>query len=410
MKLVVKLCACLIFTCLGAFGQIEDYKYKRELTGISEQWHKIVLPDAIFGKVSPAFTDIRIYGITASQDTLEVPYILRLASGKTTQKEVAFNTINTSYNEKGYYFTFEIPSTEPVNQIDLHFRQRNFDWQLKLEGSFNQSDWHTITDHYRILSIKNEITDFQFTKVVFSDSKYRYIRMIINSKEKPDLTQAGIVQQEHTDGVYKNFPIRKFTIKNHKEAKQTEIEIELEQPVPVCWLKLKIEDKFDYYRPVEIKYVTDSFKTEQGLQYNYSMLTSGTLNSMEENSFRFNSTIVKKLKIIIYNHDNQPLHLNTVQVEGYVHELTAQFTSEAHYFLTYGNSTAVKPDYEIENFIDKIPVVLTALDLGNEEVIGKEEIPAKTPFFHHKIWLWGIMALIILTLGWFSIKMLQRKA
>lgn len=388
---------------------MNEYHYKRELSGISEQWHKIILPDDLYRKVLPGLTDIRIYGITPNHDTVEAPYILRLASGKTTHKEVFFHIINSSFDKKGYYFTFEIAPAEPVNQIHLDFRQRNFDWQVKLEGSFNQSDWQTITDHYRILSIKNDITDFKFTRLVFPDSKYRYFRLIINSKEKPDLTSASILQQAQTEGVYKNYPISKLDIRNHKEAKQTEVDLELEQPVPLCRLKLIIKTPFDYYRPMEIKYVADSIPTQQGVKYIYGLLTSGMLTSWEEPTFEFNSTIVKKLKMIIYNHDNQPLSIDTIWAEGFAHELAAQFTTPAHYFLTYGNKNAVKPDYEIEQFLDRIPRELTTLELGKEMAVGKVEIPTKSPLFQNKMWLWITMGLIMVTLGWFSIKMLQKK-
>jgi len=141
---------------------MEQYSYKRELTGVSGEWHKLILPDEIFRKISQNLNDIRIFGITVSNDTVEAPYLLRLTTGNISGKEISFNTLNTSHNDKGYYFTFEIPTVEPINQIKLDFKQENFDWRIKLEGSQNQNDWFTISDNYRILSLKNEITDFQF--------------------------------------------------------------------------------------------------------------------------------------------------------------------------------------------------------------------------------------------------------
>lgn len=410
MKTIIKILSILfILDCSFSYGQIEQYNFKRELKGISEQWHKIILPEDVFGKVSQELTDIRIFGITTNNDTVEVPYLLRLASEKIFIKDVAFLTINTSQNDKGFYFTFEIPTTEPINQIKLDFKQNNFDWRVKLEGSHNQSEWFTIIENYRILSIKNEITDFQFTKLTFPSSKYRFFRLFIDSKEKPELTSASIVQQEITDGTFRNYSIKNFSKKENKERKQTEIDIELEMPVPISYFKINIKDSFDYYRPITIKYLNDSTKTEQGWKYNYNTLTSGTLNSVEKNEFKFSSKTVQKLKILIHNQDNQPLTIDTLNVMGYEYEILARFTDQATYFLTYGNKIAERPNYDIDRFTDKVPLTLTTLDIDNELIIEKEQISETAPLFKNKNWLWGIISLTILVLGWFTTKMMRKE-
>ena len=411
MKLSVNLLACtLLWACSFSYGQIEEYNYKRELKGISAQWHKIILPDEVFGKISQDLTDIRILGITASQDTIEAPYFLQLTTPEISSKEVEFNLLNTSYNDKGHYFTFEIPTTASINQINLDFSQKNFDWRVNLEGSQNQVDWVTVVENYRILSIKNEVTDFQFTKLTFPSSKYRFFRLFIDSKEKPDLTFASITQNETTDGTFSNYTIKQLNNKENKQTKQTEIDIELQMPVSVGYLKIEVNASFDYYRPITIQYLTDSIKTQQGWAYNYNTLASGTLHSMENNEFKFNSKTVQKLKIFISNQDNQPLTIHAIQVKGYVHELLARFTVPATYFLIYGNPKVAKPNYDINRFTDNVPATLTTLALGDELPITKEETPSIAPLFKNKIWLWAIMGLIILLLGFFSIKMLQKSS
>jgi hypothetical protein len=410
MKPIIKILSILLILQYSfSYGQIEQYNFKRELKGISEQWHKIILPNEVFGKVSQELTDIRIFGITTSNDTVEVPYLLRLASERTFIKDVAFNTLNTSQNEKGYYFTFEIPKTEPTNQIKLDFKQKNFDWRVKVEGSQNQSEWFKIIENYRILSIKNEITDFQFTKLTFPSSKYRFFRLFIDSKEKPELTSTSIVQQEITNGTFRNYGIKKFGKKENRETKQTEIDFELEIPVPISYFKINIKDSFDYYRPITIKYLNDSTKTEQGWKYNYNTLASGILNSVEKNEFKFSSKTVQKLKILIHNQDNQPLTIDSLKVMGYEHEILARFTNQATYFLTYGNKIAVRPNYDIDRFTDKVPLTLTKLDIGNELIIEKEQVSETAPLFKNKTWLWGIISLTILVLGWFTTKMMRKE-
>jgi hypothetical protein len=161
------------------------------------------------------------------------------------------------------------------------------------------------------------------------------------------LTVAKISQHEVTDGIFKNYPIKEIKTKENKQPKQTEIDIDLQMPVPVSHIKIGITDTFDYYRPFTVQYLTDSIKTEQGWKYNYSTLTSGTLNSLEVNEFKISSTTVQKLKFIIHNQDNQPLTIDTIQINGYVHELMARFIEPATYFLIYGSKKASKSQYDM---------------------------------------------------------------
>tara|TARA_B110000093_G_scaffold183332_1_gene233677 strand:- start:4285 stop:5517 length:1233 start_codon:yes stop_codon:yes gene_type:complete len=409
MKLTIRTSFCLLFfsVCTFTYGQMEQYNYKRELKGISEQWHKIILPIEIYGETSQNLSDIRIFGVT-KKDTLESPYLLRSTAEKISINKVAFKTLNASRNNKGYYYTFEIPTVESINQIKLQFKQQNFDWRVRLEGSQDQKEWFTVVNKYRILSIKNDLTNFQFTKLTFPSSKYRFFRMLIDSKERPKLTVASVEKHEITDGTFRKHSIKKVSIKENKKSKQTEIDIELQLPASVSRIKIDISDTFDYYRPLAIKYLIDSVKTEQGWKYNYSTFKTGTLNSLEENEFKFKSLTVQKLKIIIENKDNQPLSIGTIEVKGYIHQLVTRFIDQADYFLTYGNKTARKSQYDIERFINTIPNKLTALEVGNELILKKEKATLADPLFRNKIWLWSIMTLLILLLGWFSLKMMRK--
>ena len=406
----IKITAYLVFLfCSYSYAQINEYTYKRELNLVSKQWHKVVLPEEIFDKVLPTFNDIRIFGVTKQKDTIEAPYFMQLQTEKIITSEVNFKLLNTSYNKKGYYFTLEVPTNEAINQLKLNFKQQNFDWKLTLEGSNNQKEWFTVVNDYRILSIKNSETNYQFTNVVFPNTKYQFFRILIKSNEKPTLSIAKIVSNSSTNGSYNNYVIEKFIIIDKKNLKETELEIKLTAKVPVSSVKINLNETFDYYRPFTIKYLADSLETKLGWKYIYKTLTSGTLNSIEKNEFKFQSTLLQKLKINISNYDNEPLLIDSVQVNGYVHELIARFTKPATYYLTYGNKEAVKPNYDIKRFVSKIPETLAVLNLGKELLIDKEKVIGKEPLFKNKNWLWTVMVIIILLLGWFSIKMMKSK-
>ena len=396
-----------LLICSNMFGQMKKYNYKGKLNGIKNQWHKIYLPDSIFGKTEPGLTDIRIFGISNSNDTIVAPYIIRELSEITSINNVDFSLINQSHNAKGYYYTFELLSDKAINRISLDFNKQNFDWNILLEGSQNQKEWFTLLENYRILSIKNALTDYRFTTVSFTDSHYRFYRLLIKAKKKPGFKKADIALREVTEGQYSDYKIKSFKIENDKRKKQTVIDVVLEMPVSVSSIDIAIKNDFDYYRPVEVRALVDSVKTQKGWHLNFKTLANGTLNSMEQNPLTFNSTILQRLQIIIQNNDNQALTIGKVKVNGYVYQLIARFTESGTYFLTYGNPTAYRPNYDISQFKKSIPDNLVVLKVGNEKEIIKQIPPDRNPLFKNKTWLWIVMALIIGLLGWFSYKMIK---
>ena len=394
---------------LGSYGhaQLDSYSYKRPLEGVSEQWHKVALPNSIFNKLQGDLSDLRIYGIRAN-DTLEAPYVLRVLSGGESKKEVNFKLTNTSSNSNGYYFTYEVPKKEIINKIQLHFEDEDFDWRIVLEGSQNQNEWFTILDDYRIVSIKNLQTNYKFTTLAFPDSEYTYYRLMVKSDSKPKMTSATLSLNKREAASYRDYPAKNVEFEESK-GKTTIIEIELEQLVPVSYLKLEVLDKTDYYRPLIIQSVTDSVETEKGWKYSYVNMASGTLNSVEETEFQFNSILAKKMRIVIRNNDNNPLNFGNVEVRGYTHQLIGRFDQAADYYLAYGKSYDRSPTYDIAMNGAKIPTVLPTINLGKELSIPKSKTQAVSPLFENKIWLWVVMGMVILILGGFTLKMMQNK-
>ena len=397
-----------LFICALSFAQLDTYDRKMELSGITDQWHSLIIPKEVYAITSNNLSDIRIYGVT-SNDTLEAPYILNVASDKKLLKKIDFKLINSSNKKDNYFFTFEIPKIESINEILLDFKNENFDWKVVLEASQDQKEWFTILEDYRILSIKNKQTDYKFTQLNISSSKYKYYRISIQSDIKPELNKATISFEEKVKLTYKDYS--NFEIESSEGDKHnvTDIQIDLDQRYPVSMLKLNVADTFDYYRPIKIQYATDSVKSEKGWRFNYQTLFNGTLNSIEENEFKFTSTLAKKLNITIQNHDNQPLEILGVEVKGLEHQLIARFTKDANYYLAYGKENDRNPNYDITRSLTKIPKSMTTLSLGSEQAIPNKLAKTKNPLFENKLWLWSIMGVIILVLGSFTLKMMSKK-
>lgn len=405
-----KLLLLLLLLANVAVGQMNGFRYKRELQGVSSQWHRLIVPDSVFGKTRNNLHDIRIYGVAPGQDTLEVPYLLHTGSEQ-TEKETAFLLRNTTHNSNGWYFTFELPDEEAINHLQLEFEQKNFDWSIQLQGSHDQREWFTLLDRYRILSISNASTEFRFTRLNFPDARYRYYRLLVRSTEQPVLRSAKLLQRSTVAGTPKTYPVRTIIQNNNKATRQSEVTIDLPLPVPVSMLQVSIQDKVDYYRPLTITCLSDSFQTEQGWSYQYRSLATGVVSSEGTNRFSFPAAITQKLKLILHNQDNQPLTIDSVYVSGFVHELVARFPQRENtrYYLVYGNERMAAPEYDLSRFSTNIPGITTLLTTGAEEIITGAPVQKTTALFTNAWWLWLIIGAVIVLLGWFTLSMMRKQ-
>lgn len=396
----------IIFSVCGS-AQVNKFSFKRELLNIDSQWHKIEIPNEMFAKFSPDFNDIRIYGFTSRGDTVEAPYLLKIDSEKKIREEIPFKMINKSYNESGYFYTFELSVKKLVNKIELEFKGDNFDRRLNLQGSQDLKEWFTIVENYRVMSIKNESADYKFTTINFPESQHQYFRVHFKNKENPHLSTSKIISEKIEKTEYVKHEIKEFERNEIEKNKTTEIKIMIAQISPVSFVNVYIEDENDYYRRFSLQYLADSVKTEKGWKYDYRTLNTGIVSSLEKSEIKINSTFLKHLKLIIRNYDNNPLNIDSISVYGYKYNLIARFDSSANYYLVYGNKNIHKPNYDIENFKHKIPINLKSLKLGDEQNIAKEQMQKSEPLFVNELWLWIVLGLIILLLGWFTIKMIK---
>ena len=257
-----------IFSHSIGFSQSYDYHYQRTIYKVTDTWHIITLPNDIYGKVSDDLADIKIICMTNDGDTLEMPYLMRPNIRQVVDREIPFKQINQSHLGNNNYFTFYNSSKTLLNQIRLDFSNKNFDWKVTLQGSDDQQQWFTILENYRLLSIKNAYSNYNFTTLNFPEVNYRYLRLAIPEAEKPTLNSASLNDQHIEEGKYQIYQIGSMNISNDHEKQQTIVEINLLQKVPVASLAVKVNDTLDYYRPISIQYVTDSFNTEQGIHYN----------------------------------------------------------------------------------------------------------------------------------------------
>lgn len=412
MKKLVKyiVLGFLVGFSLNGFSQ-EGYSYKRkiELKKNAVELNSIEIPDEMFSKVKPDLSDIRIFGIK-NNDTVEVRYNIAKKPDFEFDKKQPLKIINQSVSEKRSYFTIQT-SNQTINQLYLKFKNENFDWKVNLEGSHNQNQWFTILKDYRILAIQNSETNYRFEDLFFNDSKYKYYRISVHSQQKTIIKSVHSNHSQSKDSLkFRTVKVDKLSTKTDKKNKVTTVEFSLKEPLPVYAVSVNASKKIDYNRAVTVEYLQDSTKTEKGIMKHYSYFSSGILSSERDTDLTLSGTdlkFVKDFRITINNKDNQPLEVNSVVLKTLSFNLLFSVDDyNRDYYLYYGNKESYKPSYDAyySNNVEK-----NTVSLSNEIQIQKTEEIQQKPLFENKLWLWGVMILIIGILGYFSVKMISKK-
>lgn len=402
---------CLVASVLLStivFAQKQNFQYERKITDVNGRWGNFLLPNDLYGKVKSNFSDVRIFSIN-SNDSSEVPYWIESTEQAPILEKIQFDILNTTHNGDGYYFTFETKDDNAINQLDVKFKEKNYDWNVQLEGSEDQSKWFTIVDNYRLLSIQNEKANYAFNTINFSNVKYRYFRLLVKTKMEVVLDEVSLLKSVEQKNTLVDYANPHYSVNTNPKEKQTKINIDLPFLMPVSAIQLFIKKDYNFFRTVSAYYVSDSFKTEKGWEYDYVPLYSGAVNSKENNILSFNNTIVQKLIVNLENADNRPLTIDSVKVGGYPYRLIGYFVdSTAKFVLRYGYTSLAAPQYDIEHFKNELPNNIPTLTLGDEtkNFAQNDKVEKSIPL--NKIWLWVVMVVLILLLGFFAFKMMKK--
>jgi hypothetical protein len=393
----------LILLGLQSIAQMRDYGYSQEILNPTIGWQRIELPSTLFQYLNANTSDIRILGITANNDTIEAPYFIEEKAPTTQAIQLDFTQLNSSSKEGVYYTTFKLDKLIPINKISLNIMTDNFDYRVKLEGSTNNAAWFTIRQDYRIVGLNTNTQNWSYTDLQFPKSVYTYYRVSIAAENNPNITAASIDWQYKNEVPMLNFP-NQYQVNEETKISET-YQLELKEKVPVSSFTLKTSSSIDFVRPIEIKALTDSFETEKGMRYTYSEVYRGMFSSLKENKFNISPTLAKSFRINITNYNDAPISIDQIEVAGHPCYITTRLDKQAKYYLVYGNKNVSSPRYDLALIKEQRPKDAPFVDLGTvtKHHVDEVIIPEKD-----RSWiLWSVMAVAIVLLGGFTLKMMK---
>ena len=396
---------------ISALAQIEGYSFKRQLNKVEkENYYTLLLSPEVIARSKSNLSDIRIYNITES-DTSEVPYLMNWMGSNVKEASIPFELINDTYNEKCCsYVTLKFPKKQVINQIKLNVSDSNFDKSLKIEGSNDNKQWFTIKEHLRIVRFRNVSEDYSYTTLNFNSSEFTYFRIKLDDDGSPriNVTEAYAFENQLIEGKYNELKILGKKQTENKKEKISEVIVDFPYSYLVNYITIKSNTKNDFYRNINIYGSNGTTKTGKGDLENWYMINTTVFSSIENNIIYCNNSKTKKLKIEIINYDNEPIVLDEIKAFAEQCQLVANLPQSENLYLAYGKENDNAPNYDLVHFKDKIPNELSNVDYGSEQVkiisINKPDQIIKS-----KVWLWVVMGVVLVIIGYFALSMLKKE-
>lgn len=401
----------LLILSVNSDAQMNQYSYTRQLDKVEkEDFYSIPLLPEITAKCKSGLHDIRLYKINET-DTSEVPYIMEWLGDKSEESPISFELINDVTNLKCCsYITLKMSKKQVINKITLDVLENNFDKILKIEGSNDNKEWYLIKDHLRIAGFVNSENDFRSTSIHFPSAEFTYFRIEFDDdgSDKINVTGARAFENKVIRGNYNELTVKNKVQNENKKEKKSEIFVDLAANYFLSHIILNTTTKTDFYRNINIFRSTGTFHTPKGDEDAWQLISSGIISSKENNIFSLSNLQSNKLKIEVINYDNEPVTLDEIKVFSEKIVLITKLETASPVYLVYGREKADAPVYDLIHFKNKIPGELSAVNPGKEEFKIAAMLAATEPLIKSKIWLWIVMGIVILLIGYFALNMLRK--
>ena len=418
------------------------YRFSRDVVyeGHSQQVLLAVpLDAAVYAGSKVDFSDLRVL----NSDGVETPYrIQTISDSKTVIKRLPVRASKPVMEKAGEGGIVVFVDLEPdeiaiVNGLTVVTKQRDFEYQLNVQGSEDGQHWHTLADNAPIYDYSRFMT-FGNRDIELSENNDRYFKITVENavqtqaaqlmeltrslqgghelqhEEKIDIHRKPLhiegieLWRTETETIPKaerrfEYPLSDVKISQDVEKKLTLIDIEA-QFLPLTGLDIKVSTP-NFSRKVEVQ-----IPQQQGIETHMSTIGRATLEALHFKDLNREYTQIffpeqRRLhyQVVIHNQDNPPLSIDQVSGIGPGYQLLFLPQAGQDYRLLYGADKAQLPRYEtapIQELLRK-GYQTTKANLGPQNLASTDlERFDLAALLNSNAFLGAVISAMVLVLAW----------
>lgn len=356
--------------------------------------HKIVLPAEIRSFSKEELGDFRIL----DSKGIEVPYyaIPQEYIDKTPRFFSECKIISTNVLPKNKTtIVFENPKTS-IDSIVLCITNSDVTKTYSISGSNDQKEWFGLVNNSKLSDLVNNEETVVFKTINFPLTSYRYIKFDFNDKKTLpiNILKIGFFASKTTSNILEEIHPKNIKFQQIPAEKKTRIKITFDHPQILNQISFEINKPNLFQRNVRICVNKKRAMNEKTIPFPETH-TNFELNSNQKNSFPIPQLFEKNFFIEIDNRDNPALTLSKIRFFQNQVWVIADLNANEKYTVETGNSKLNSPDYDLENFKNRMVSNLPEVKIYDI----KQGIPQKTNAQNKSFWQQSWFMWICIGLG-----------
>ncbi|WP_260839425.1 DUF3999 domain-containing protein [Methylomonas koyamae] len=405
----------------------------------------VTLDSAVYAASAADFRDLRL----TDQNGVETPYLLqKIAEQKAVARRLPSTGKIVSLNrtgENGIELIVALDKTAAgADGLSIVTAQRDYEYGLHVFGSADGKTWQPLVDNGRIFDY-SRYAQIGNNDIELPANNYRQFKLVVaqasqtRSSGLTELTrtmQNGSEQERSESIELRNEPLHIDRIEFWQKLTETLADAAQRFDYPVAFkisqdveLKASVID-IDSKRLPLIGFSVQSFspnfnrRTEvqidesHGLEARTRTLGLGYLQALhfqgfnrDQNTIEFAETRREHYRILVYNEDNPPLHINSVAGIGHGYRLLFLAQAGHNYQLGYGVDKAEAPNYDIAPIQELLRrgYQSSSAELGEAIALAQPEPEFDWAGWVNSRWFLGLaIASVALVLAWSLFKIGKR--
>jgi hypothetical protein len=383
---------CIFLTFFCGTLRAQTFHYRADLDTVRQSgFYAFAITPELSSMLKTDFSDLRIMDKTcnpvpwlaASQIPMLRPDLMK-----------ALDIVQNTTKDSGQ--TVLIVRMDPQQKTDgfyIRFRNAAVSRTINLSGSHDGIKWYSIIENISLERRFIQDRDSFLENISFPLSSYTFYRVIIYNGKNDPLDILSVQKR-----VSRNSPVVHTLVENPP------VSFIRKDSNKISWISIENPHRFHISHLGILVKAPRYFKRQVDIRANDFLVGNFTISSdslFHLNLPRLNDSVIT---IQIYNEDNPPLDISFITTAQDPEQIIAWLDSGKSYQLEMMSTDAQPPRYDLVNFKDSIPENIKQIGVSNIVYTPALRIVAPLVLFK-KGWLWVILALVLIVLALFTIRL-----